>query len=504
MHRAPRGRGHTNSLASILEETSNGGNDYVGGLKLFAGAFIITPFVLWFLMIVSVKLRQIYVSRKESNTGKDLPTPKTVSMDDPNSTTPSPASKEEQKKQKIPVTPWIAGGQVIDMYKLSRAKVSRKDRKRLVIQSWKIQSTFLSVSIFIPVLSVVLLECGWKPLEVTMQEIQELNSDVESLAYRGRDATDRLQSSKREILTDNELIRSILEHSNVNEHGQRQRLWQGRDFQDFVDHNNGNRRAQFFNPMATSAPADFFLPLAEPTTNNNNGGEETSSAVEEFLDSSSSSSAPGGIFTEEWCPDAIRLMQPTEYNYWVESMDYLTEKTQRVYQIFDALEGSFLPVENPYSSPSELAPSETASTFEFVTDATTYVDELIDWYLANDWLLKMLVLVLNVVNGLLLANVYFVSKNNIIHQPTRLYVAYILLPIFVVAATLMVAVTVASGFAILINSDFCSGGSEGSGPQGTIEEAISTLQAQKELNGEPPNEALGLVYDAIDYYWKVR
>ena len=116
----------------------------------------------------------------------------------------------------------------------------------------------------------------------------------------------------------------------------------------------------------------------------------------------------------------------------------------------------------------------------------------------------MLILVLNVVNGLLLANVYFLSKNNIIHQPTRLYVAYILIPIFVVSAALLVAVTVAAGLAVLINSDFCSGGSEVAGPQGTIEEAISTIQMQQQLNGEAPNEALGLVYDAIDYYWKVR
>ena len=41
MHRAPRGIGHTNRLASLLLETPTDGNDYVGGLELFVGFFII-------------------------------------------------------------------------------------------------------------------------------------------------------------------------------------------------------------------------------------------------------------------------------------------------------------------------------------------------------------------------------------------------------------------------------------------------------------------------------
>lgn len=73
--------GYTNSLASILAEISNAEIDCMGGLKLFPGAFIITPFALWFLRIVSVKLRNSYVSGKESKKGTDLTTPETLKME---------------------------------------------------------------------------------------------------------------------------------------------------------------------------------------------------------------------------------------------------------------------------------------------------------------------------------------------------------------------------------------------------------------------------------------
>ena len=544
MHRAPRGIGHTNRLASLLLETPSGGNDYVGGLELFVGFFIITPFVIWILMIFTFKLKHSCASRTKGNesktTNSQLPTPKTLtSSDDPNAETPLPQPKTQTTKKYIPATSWIAGGDIIDMVKLSRAGVTRKQRRRLVMRSWRIQSTFLSVSILIPVLSVVLLECGWKPLELAMREIQELNDDVENLAYRGQDAIGRLELSKQELFADNELVRSILEYNYASSTEPDQKP--SRDngdrrsragYKEFINHNQ-NRRAQFYeveqatNPPTLPITSDFdsFLvpwtdlstssPIKELDENHNDSDQNSGEgnivedpfiSLDGFFNTSSSPFPAGGIFIEDWCPDAIRFIGTEELNYWVDSVNNLTEKTKTIREIFGSLEGSFLPMESSSNLLlGDIRPLEhSSSAFGFVTDTTSYVDESIEWFLANDWLLKLLVMVLNVINGLLLANVYFFSKNNVIHQPTRLYVAYILIPVFVIAAVSIVTVTVAAAIAVLVNSDFCSGGSGVGGPQGTIEEVILTLQEQQQLDGVPPNEALGLVYDAVDYYWTVR
>ena len=538
MHRAPRGIGHTNQLASVLVQTPTGDNDYVGGIELFVGFFIIAPFVLWILFLFAVKLKHECIKRTSGKYFKGLTTPKTITSQDPKAKTPSPkASKKDQAaKNVIPSTSWIAGGDVIDMYQLSRAGVSRKERKRLVLRSWRLQSTFLSVSILIPVLSVILIECGWKPLETAMREIRDLNDDVKNLADRGRDAVERLEVSKDEMFADNELVQLILEYSYTRGVEPNQKSF----IQDEEDRNH-NRRAQFFQPkLATNSPtfsvtsdfdSEFFMPWIETVTSppveqemiiddsnmiDNDktifesiepeirveGKDDASTPLDGFFNNSYPSIPTPGIFIDDWCPDAIRFIGSEELNYWTESINNLTERTHTIHQIFSALEITFPSMESSSPLWSETGLSEEkSSAFQFVTDTTNYVDKSIEWFLANDWLLKLLILVLNVVNGLLLANVYFFSKNNIIHQPTRLYVAYILVPLFVFAAASIVAVTVATGVAVLINSDFCSGVD---GPQGTIEEAILTIQEQKEWSGATPNEALSLVYDSVDYYWTVR
>ncbi len=527
MHRAPRGIGHTNQLATLLVDTPSGDNDYVGGLKLFVGFFIITPFVLWILALFALKLKHEYVrrTRKYSN----ATTPKTLPSQEQKEKATSPKSfKDKRSKEMIPLTSWIAGGDVIDMIQLSKAGVSRKERKRLVLRSWRIQSTFLSVSILIPVLSVVLLECGWKPLERAMLEIRDLNDEVENLAYRGREAVERLELSKDEMFAQNELVRLILEYSyasNVEPH-------QKSAIEDEEDRNH-DRRAQSFPqnqatyfptlPITSDFDSEFFMPWSEvvtsppdeqPTTKpeilvTNDIGDGSNNeisifevtteisveeeehdeptALEGFFNTSFPSIPTPGIFVNEWCPDAIRFIGTEELNFWTDSINALAEKTHTIHQIFSSLAISF-----PLTHQS--------SAFQIVTETTTYVDESIEWFLANDWLLKLIVLVLNVINGFLLANVYFISKNNIIHEPTRLYVTYILVPLFVIAAISIVAVTVAAGVAVLVNADFCSGEY---GPQGTIEESILTLQEQHGISGATPNEALGLFYDSVDFYWTV-
>ena len=114
-------------------------------------------------------------------------------------------------------------------------------------------------------------------------------------------------------------------------------------------------------------------------------------------------------------------------------------------------------------------------------------------------LLKMLILVLNVINGLLLLCVFLVSKNDIVHRPTHAYVGYVLIPLFVLATVGVLAVTIATGVAVLVNVDFCSGGDQPGSPQGTIEDVLWALQHQGQVN----DNRLELVHDAVDYFWTV-
>ena len=608
----------------------------MNGLKSFVGIFIIAPFVIWFVVLFALKLRYDCCQKIKEGKGSNnfiirkisqIPTPRTLFSDDPNAKEPStPPSNNPAASQKrdnanteesetsakvhIPLTAWIAGGAVIDMGKLKKAGLSRKERRKIVHRSWRIQSYFLTASILIPVLSVVLMELGWEPLEKAIQEVQELNSDVETLAYRGWNAVDGLEASKNELFTENELIRSILEysHANRNERNRKQYVEDAETISR-LNHNfgsinhdgGGHRRAQMnrksgmetFAPtspftsdfdavlrrpwadMATSSPEisildnpvkvdvdeSFFgeakakLNNKDKTTsnaiattppkvpqqkqepqnsaeniNNTSKGSEvaietlstnnsSAAALESFFEDSPTNNLQGtsmmprrGIFIEDWCPDAIRFIGAEELKYWTDSINNLTEKTRNIDLIFNSLEDAFPDMEASSSSSSsnsvidDVSPTMHASSaFRFVTDTTSYVDDTIEWFFANDWILKLLIMILNVLNGLLLANVYFLSKNNVIHQPTRMYLTYVLVPLFAITAISIVVVTVAAGVAILVNSDFCSGGSgDVTGPQGTIEDAIFTLQQQRVENGAVENHALNLVYDAVDYYWTVR
>ncbi|VEU40996.1 unnamed protein product [Pseudo-nitzschia multistriata] len=644
MHRAPRGVGHTNRMASLLESVGKGNtnanangtpsfslanNDYTNGLRLFAGFFVLAPFVIWAIVLIAFKCKHCYdvfrgnnadnnpTNNNANKTGKQSSaTPPTTKSSESQTAITTSNKSESETRSEIDAnftTPWIAGGSVIDMIKLSKAGVQRKHRKRLVLQSWRIQSLFLSASILIPIISVVMMEFGWKPLEEAVRELQDLNGDVETLAYRGWDAMQRLESSKQELFSENELVRSVVEYSDSKAKGyepDRKPLTDmNRDGGDTYGSNNdknNNRSLQNkpfaakqkqkqketqtvpptqlpeipsdispWSDMVTSSPtelqieiynledapvggdawkdkSEYLLKTMEkgkalpPTTPQNNGVVDNSSREEEeeeinnesvlllddfFLSEPasstlstqslpSSSALPvvdtpqlkGGGLIEEWCPDAPRYIGEEEMAFWASSIDSLSQNTETIDRIFNSLETSF-----PYTEENKETPSSSrsdngdnpekqthgSSAFRWVIEATNAVNEAIEWFFANDWLLKLLVVVLNVVNGLLLANVYFVSKNNIIHAPTRCYVAYFLVPLFAVAAVLVLVVAVATSVAVLVSADFCSGGTSGSGsPQGTMEDFVSTLQHRLNQNIEGgPNDPLDLLYDSVDYFW---
>jgi hypothetical protein len=102
-----------------------------------------------------------------------------------------------------------AGGEVIDIKQLSQEGVSRKKRKQRIIRSWRLQTTFMITGILIPTISLIMMQSGWRNVQLAWEEVQTVVDDVEALAYRGWNVLDALQSSKKNLY-DNELVQELL------------------------------------------------------------------------------------------------------------------------------------------------------------------------------------------------------------------------------------------------------------------------------------------------------
>lgn len=190
-------------------------------------------------------------------------------------------------------------------------------------------------------------------------------------------------------------------------------------------------------------------------------------------------------FFTSWCPNA---QGDERLAFLQEAMTLLEDNTETLVSLFD----DYVP--------------ENVDGFIALTHATEAVDDSIEWFFNHDWIWKMYIMALNVLNVFLLLCVYIFTKHNLIHPPTRFYLAFFVVPLFTIATILLLMVTASSGIATLMNADFCAGG-EGSGsPQGTIRDAIFSFQ-HGSVNPAPNQNltgTLGLVYESFDYYANVR
>jgi hypothetical protein len=292
-----------------------------------------------------------------------------------------------------------AGGGAINLVQLSKQGVHRRERRRRILRSWRLQSTFCIVSVLIPVATVVLVRCGLKQLELAWGEIQDINDDVESIAYRGMGIVVNLRQTQKQL--------------------------RQMDFGIAVDKNN-----------------------------------ETNYS---------------------WCPNLDDTSNTS--NYWrLEQFDQILTSVQSHTEEMV----SFLDLHMPADD----------SAFNMATDTTHYVDKLIDWAYAHDWLLKLFLMALNVVNVLLLAACNFMSKNDIIHPPSRYYLAFFLVPLFSVLTGATVFMTATFGVGTLLNSDFCAGGPAPGSPSGAIEDAILLHQ----FGTMDRNQGSGVIYESFKYY----
>jgi hypothetical protein len=367
MHHAPR-FGHSNRLGQVASTNPADGMDYASGLKQFS-LFILIPFVFWGILLLIFKCG--YGVEKVG---------------------------------------CAAGGEVLDMKELSSKGVSRRERKRRILRSWRLQTTFLIVSAVIPTLSLLMMETGWKSIDSAWQEVQMLVDDVEALAFRGWGVVDSLQTTKGRLYK-NRLVKELLKQNDTSE-----------------------------------------------------------------------------LFAS-WCPKAVLQRQGDTNNrldFFTDAMDTIESNTLSLVQLFD----DYVP--------------ENEKGFVVMTEITKSAKDSIDWFFSHEWKWKLLIMVLNVLNVLLLLACNIFSRHDIIHAPTRMYLSFVVVPAFTVVTILLLLATASSGVATLLNADFCAGGDEPGSPQGTIQDAILSYQFGSVDRGNSLTGRMGLVYESFNYYSNVR
>jgi hypothetical protein len=184
-----------------------------------------------------------------------------------------------------------------------------------------------------------------------------------------------------------------------------------------------------------------------------------------------------------WCPNSAS--SPDRLQFLQEGMVLIQSNARYLVEIFDQ------------NVPANM------NGFMVTTQVTQYIDDLITWFFDHDWMFKLLLMVLNVLNFIMVLAVYLLSKNYIIHPPSRMYLSVVLLPTFTIATIILLILTASSGVATLMNADFCAGGLEPGSPQGTIEDAILSYQYGS-MERQQVTGNLGLVYDSFLYYSDVR
>lgn len=169
MHEAPR-FGHSNRVGIIASINPEDPMEYASGLKQFT-LFTLIPFVLWALLLLAFKY--LYGARRVG---------------------------------------CAAGGQVVDIRKLSKQGVSRKTRRKYIVRNWRVQAMFLVVGLSIPTLTLILMKVGWEHMDTALLDVKETLDDVESWSYNGHNLIEKLKQTERNI-REHEFVQQALDLS---------------------------------------------------------------------------------------------------------------------------------------------------------------------------------------------------------------------------------------------------------------------------------------------------
>ena len=204
-----------------------------------------------------------------------------------------------------------------------------------------------------------------------------------------------------------------------------------------------------------------------------------------------------------WCPNSMQNQTDSRFHFLKEAINQVESNADEIAKAFEFY-----------------IPKNSHRGFEVITKMTNQVDESISWFFSHDWIWKLLLMIINVLTVIMLLACYFITKQDIIHDPSRYYLSWFILPLFIIFTGVFLITALSAGVATMVNADFCSGGGddynpssdasylnigmEGGSPLGTIEDAILSFQFGS-LERQPlPDGRLQLVYDSFIYFSNVR
>lgn len=80
---------------------------------------------------------------------------------------------------------WAAGGKIIDVANMRKQRIPRHTRRARILRSWRLQWTFLLVSIMIPITTLLIMQNGLAALVASLNDISGIADDIVSKAYIG-------------------------------------------------------------------------------------------------------------------------------------------------------------------------------------------------------------------------------------------------------------------------------------------------------------------------------
>ena len=89
-----------------------------------------------------------------------------------------------------------AGGEVVDIKHMKKVQGLHKfERKYRILRNWRVQSACLLACIAILPLSVLMIQFGLEPFIQSLEDVQQINDEVDSRAYRAIQIIVQLQES---------------------------------------------------------------------------------------------------------------------------------------------------------------------------------------------------------------------------------------------------------------------------------------------------------------------
>jgi hypothetical protein len=94
-----------------------------------------------------------------------------------------------------------AGGEVIEVRELKKTyNLDKFERKERILRNWRVQTTCLVACVLLLPFTILMLRLGLNPFISSLDDVQEINDQVDSHAYRGIQIASQLQDASSHLL----------------------------------------------------------------------------------------------------------------------------------------------------------------------------------------------------------------------------------------------------------------------------------------------------------------